>query len=167
MNLTLQNAIDAGLASLARTTSTPTSSLGYGVDIVVDQDVDPTLAEEDPTDAMAIVRGMVRRADTPRGTLPNDGKDARDYGLSLREYVNRGITRRELNALQSRLEAEWSKDDRIAALTVVASTSFSGAIATILVTARFTPKNSAQTFELVLAVTSATIIIDSIAAVQA
>jgi hypothetical protein len=167
MNATLQDAIDSGLAALAPSTAVPTGSLGYGVDIIVDTDVSPTLAEEDPTDAMSIARGMIRRADTPRGTLPNDGKDARDYGISLREYVNRGTTRRDLNALQSRLESEWSKDDRISRLSVTADVSFSGAVASVLVRCRFRPKNAAQTFELVLAVTSATIVVDSIAAVQA
>lgn len=167
MNATLQAAIDSGLAALSPSTAIPVAPFGYGVDIIVDDDVDPTLAEENPNDAEAIARAMIRRADTPRGTLPNDGKDAADYGFSLREYVNRGITRRELNALQSRCEAEWSKDDRIVSISVKATASFSGAEATIAIAARFQPKNSAQTFELVLAVTSATIVLDSIAAVQA
>lgn len=167
MNATLQSVIDAGLAELKRDTATPTEPLGYGTDISCGTDVDPTLALVDPMSTDGLAQSLIRRWDCPRGMLPNDGKDARDYGLSLRSYVNSGVTRRDLNALQGRLEAEALKDPRFDSVQVKADVAFVGAVASIAVAVRVRPKAPSTPFSLVLAVSSASIVIDSIAAVTA
>ena len=167
MNETLQTAIDEGLAALARVTATPVAPLGYGADVSCTTDVDPTLALVDPFSYEGIAQGMVRCWDCPRGSLANDGKDAAAYGISLREHVNRGATRRDLNALQARLEAEALKDPRVDRIKVDAAVTFSGAEVSLRIVATIRPKSSIGPFQLVLAVTSETIVIESIQAVAA
>ena len=106
MNAILTDAIAEGLASLERVQATPTGDLGYGVDLVCALDLDPNMAETDPTSPVGIGQALVRRWDCPRGALPPVGKDAQEYGISLRSYVNVGTTQRDLNTLKRRLEAE-------------------------------------------------------------
>lgn len=166
MNATLADAIAEGLAGLERVQATPTGDLGYGVDVVCMLDLDPNMAETDPASPVGIGQSTVRRWDCPRGELPPDGKDAQDYGISLRSYVNTGTTQRDLNALKTRLEAEALKDDRIAAIKVSIANTTSGALVSLRVSAVIQPRKGGP-FELVLAVTSATIVIESIAGVSA
>lgn len=165
MNSLLQGAIDAGLAQLEKEVAVPVEPFGYGTDLSCGTDVDPTQALVDPFSTVGLAQSLVRCWDCPRGSLPNDGKDAADYGLSLREYVNKGTTQRDINALQSRLEAEALKNPRFDRISVSVTPSFSGALVTLRVEAVVVPKGPSGPFQLVLAATSAEIVLNSIAAV--
>ncbi len=166
MNATLEAAIAAGLASIERVRDAPTGALGYGTDLSCTTDLDPDLAETDPMSPLGIGEGVVRCWDTPRGSLPNDGKDAASRGLSLREELHRGTTDRDLRALERRLATEALKDDRIDRIVVeVRVTSTGTATVELEVIATVTPAGVGGPFQLVLAATSAEIIVKAIAGV--
>lgn len=159
----LRDTIADGLASLSRVTAAPTGALGFGVDLSCELDLDPTMATVDPFSVDAVAQAIVRRWDTPRGSLPVDGRDAGDYGLSLREHLNRGTTDRDLRAMETRLATEAAKDDRIAAIKVGVVATYSGSIVSLRVTATVRPVDPrVGGFRLVLSVTSSAVVITAI-----
>lgn len=157
------SSIADGLAALTRITATPVAPFGFGSDISVAADVDPLLTLVDPFSMLGIGQAIVRRWDCPRGGLPPDGKDAQDYGIDLRSFCNRGMRDRDLRALESRLQIEALKDDRIKSIVVVVTQTFRGALVDLTVDARVTAVDpTVGTFGLVLAVTSEDIVINAI-----
>lgn len=162
----VRSAIADGLAALTRLRADPVPPLGYGADVSLAADVDPTMALVDPMSARGIAEAIVRRWDCPRGALPPDGKDAQDYGLDLRSWCNRGMRAQDIRALESRLEIEALKDDRIKAIDVTVTVTQRGALIDLAVAARVTAVDSANTFTLVLVATSADIIVKAIEGAQ-
>lgn len=157
------SSIADGLAALTRITATPEAPFGFGSDISCASDIDPTLAMVDPFSMLGIGQAIVRRWDCPRGALPPDGKDAQDYGIDLRSWCNRGMRERDLRALESRLQIEALKDDRIKTIVVVVKQTFRGALVDLDVSARVTAVDpTVGTFALVLAVTSADVVVKAI-----
>lgn len=160
----LRDALAAGLASLTRTTATPSGALGYGRDLSCGSDLDPSMAEIDPDSTIGIAQSTFRRWDCPRGALPPDtGKDSRDYGEDIRGMLSHGTTDATLNATTSRLGSEATKDDRISAIKIGVTPSGPPSLPTLEVSARITPADPAlRAFDLVLAVSSADVVLKAI-----
>lgn len=159
----LRDALAAGLATLTRVVAVPIAPFYYGREIRCLSDVDASLTETDPTSPTAIAEAVFRRWDCPRGALPPDGKDAKEYGIDLRGALNRGTTEADLNALASSMRTEATKDDRVSAVPTIRFTP-SANRETIEVAATITPADpSLNNFDLVFAVTSADIVPISIA----
>ena len=106
--------IAAEIAAIVQTQDFPTEPFGYGSDISCARDLDPSMAETDGFTTLALAQYVVRRLDTPRGTLPDD----KDWGISVTSYLNKGSTSQELLQIAGQVRAELSQDDRIDTLTV-------------------------------------------------
>jgi hypothetical protein len=94
------DALAAGLAEVTHEVDAPTGPLGYGTDISCTLDLHERMDEVDPMSTRGIAEAIVRRLDTPRGALIDDA----DYGLDLKGYANRGVTRDELGHVARRLD---------------------------------------------------------------
>ena len=158
MSAFVKAALEAELATITKVVDTPSSPHGYGSDISGAADLDPDMAEVDGFSTLALAQALVRRLDTPRGSLIDDG----DYGIDLRSYCNRPTAAAELIALAGQVRGELLKDDRVDTLTVVMRPTSTGnafdlELSIVPVDPRLGP------FDLTLAVTSATIVIEAIA----
>jgi len=78
-----------------------------GVDIGSVPDIDPTLALVSGYQALG--ESIARRLETPRGGLFYDG----DYGTDIRGRLNDSFTPAEIFSLQSDIEAEAEKEERV------------------------------------------------------
>lgn len=157
MTDTVRDAIAASLATLTTVNATPAAPYGYGSDVSCAFDVDAGVAELDGFDPLVLAQAIVRRLDTPRGSLPDDA----GYGISLRDMLNVGVTAQEVAGLAGRIRNEVSKDERVdsVVVTVTPSTDLSA----LEVVLRVTPADSSQSFEMTLAVTSSAVILEAIA----
>jgi hypothetical protein len=145
--MTVQEDIAAEIATLEREVPVPVGALGYGTDLSCVTDVTEKLDEVDPNSVEGIQQGLIRRATTPRGSLPDD----LNYGLNLRGYLNRGVTTQELRDLATQLRNEWRKDDRVIDVAVQVTSSRTA----IRVQAQVTPADpTLEPFALVFAVTA-------------
>src|SRR5690349_16156686 len=79
----------------------------FGSDISGFPDLDPTFSLVSGTTALA--QAIARRLESPRGSLWY----APDYGTDVRGRLNDAFTASGLHALQSDIEAECEKDERI------------------------------------------------------
>lgn len=157
MSAEVKAVIAEEIAKLRRLVSFPKSPFGYGSDISGAFDVDPSMAETDPNSTLGLAQSIVRRLDCPRGENP----DSKDYGIGLRQTINRGITAEEVNSMGGQISGEISKDDRIDRARVVVTPSDGGRLLTIAI--QVSPVDPRLgTFSLTLAATSASILIDSI-----
>lgn len=155
-NLAFIAACTADAQTLDKTALTPTGALGYGRDLDCIYDVTPDLQEVDPFSETAVGQALIRRLITPRGGLIDDP----DYGFDLRGLCNRGLTVAQLQQLQSQVQNECTKDDRVS--SVIATLAYSSAARTIDCALAVTLVGSGQTFKLVFAVTDADVLIDTI-----
>lgn len=143
----------------------PSGALGYGLDLSCASDLTANMTETDPTSAVGIAESTLRRWDTPRGSLPPDGRDAKEAGYDLRGALSRGTTDRDLRQMQRELEGEALKDDRIASITAPVTFTGSAASASVSVSATITPTDPrSKPFQLILVATSAEVVIQSIGA---
>lgn len=156
MNDTVSTAIATHLAELERVTATPAAPFGYGTDVSCTSDLSPTLELVDPFSTRSIGEAIVRRLDCPRGALVDDA----DYGIDVSSFCNEPMTRQEIDALAGKIRAEVTKDDRIASAVVRVTSTPTGDELAISIVA--TPTDSARSFELVLAVTSADVILEEL-----
>jgi hypothetical protein len=122
VNATVQAVIDAELALLEQTVTTPEPPYGYGSDLSCDSDLREDMGEVDGMSLLALSQAILRRLDCPRGALPDDP----NYGVSLRSYLNRGSTADELRALAGQVRAEIEKDDRVTSASVIVTPSSTG-----------------------------------------
>lgn len=77
-------------------------------------DVNWTPTGIDPTYALvsgrtALAQGLVRRFVTPRGTHPKD----KNFGFDIRSWVNKAATARKILEIETFIEGEASKEERI------------------------------------------------------
>lgn len=70
----------------------------------------------------ALAQALYRRLITPRGSL-RGGDDEENYGIDLSEYVGQVGYETSLLALPSVVRGELSKDDRVADVVAVVTTS--------------------------------------------
>lgn len=151
-------AIAAEIAALPRVVATPVEPFGYGSDVSCAYDMDPGVAELDGMDPLVLKQAIIRRLDTPRGSLPDDPS----YGISLRSMVNAGVKADDLTRLAGVIQNEVSKDDRISTLRVEVVTN--PAMTELTVTLQVTPADPRLgPFSMTLAVTSAAIVLEAIA----
>jgi phage baseplate assembly protein W len=156
MNDAFSTAFARYLASLERLVDDPQPPFGYGRDISCVRDLDPGVEVEGVT---ALAQALARRLDTPRGGLVDDP----DFGFDLRSQLNKGSTQAEMNSLAARIRNELTKDDRVSMVSVtVAPLDTRGS--SVRVTVRVRPKNSSEPFSMTLAVTSAEIVMEAMAA---
>ncbi len=157
MTQVVLDALAAGLLEVIREVDVPSEPFGYGTDISCTLDLDERMGEVDPASSLAIAEALVRRLDTPRGALVDDP----DYGLDLKSYCNRGVTRSDLLSLAERVRLEVTQDDRVATATVTVSSDGSA----LSVQVRVTPEDpSTGSFAMTLAVTSSAVVLEAMAA---
>jgi len=148
--------IETLLNELTAQVPAPVTPFGYGVDLSCTDELDPELAEVDPTSIEALSQALYRRYITPRGALADDG----DYGYDLRGLLNRGLTDTDLIAIASGIANEARKDDRVDnATATVAFTGKRAAEAKLSVTP-LAPE--AQPFTMTLALTDADVLLQEI-----
>lgn len=158
MSSVVEDAIAAELLLVTRVTEIPTGPLGFGYDLYGDTDLRSEMPEVDGVAQPMLLLGLAmrRRLDTPRGALPEDP----DYGLDLKSFLNRGTPAQSIRELAGRIRAEVQKDDRVERASVTVTPNSTGSTLTVAV--RITPRSTVGPFELVLAVTSAQVLIDAI-----
>lgn len=78
-------------------------------------DLDPYMLEVSGIDVVS--QAILRRLTTTRGMLIDDP----DYGLNVRDYLSATMDAKELTIMQSQLEAELLKDERILSVESTAS----------------------------------------------
>ncbi len=157
--LEVPNAIAVELAKLTKLQDFPVEPFGYGSDIDGDFDLAPDLREVDGFSTLALAQAIVRRLDCPRGQLPDD----KDYGIGLRQYLNRGTAADDIRRLGGEIRNEVLKDDRIDRLTVTVRPNETGSI---LILELAVQPFSAElgVFTLTLSATSSQILIEEIRA---
>ena len=165
MSQVVLDAIAASVAALTPVADAAVEPLGYGTDLSCVDDLTPTMDEVSGTPLLA--EAILRRFTTPRGTLPDiAGTDLRDksYGLDLSEYLNRGLTQQEILAIAAQTRSEAKKDPRIASVrsTVIPSPTGNE----FSVDMQVTPADGSGPFALVLAVTSAGVLIAELRGVR-
>lgn len=157
MSAIVKTAIASELASLVQIVDFPTAPHGYGSDISCDSDVDPTAREVDGFSTLALAEALVRRLDTPRGSLPDD----KNYGISITSYLNRGATAADLRQLAGQIRAELALDDRVASLTVRVAPNGVGSNLSIEIATKPIDPNLA-TFTLTLNASNAGLVLEEI-----
>jgi len=149
-------AIAAELALVQRVARVPSPPLGYGADLACASDLTSTMDVVDPMSTRALGEAIARRLDTPRGSIP----DAPDFGMDLRGYLNRGVTTADLNRIADRIRSEVTQDDRVISARVSVAPSPNGSALTVSIAV--VPADVRGRFELVLAVTSADVLIEEL-----
>jgi phage baseplate assembly protein W len=117
-----------------------------GRDLACVDDLTPDMSEV--TGRRCLAEAIARRYQTDRGSLIGDP----NYGFNLTNFVNSDLGTGDLAALQSGAEAEALKDERVLAVTVVATQDTQG-----LMTVTVTLTDAAGPFILTLAVSAVTV----------
>lgn len=81
----------------------------FGLDLWNDGDLDPF--GRTTTGFEALAQALLRRLDTPTGSLPDD--EDGDYGYDLSALLSEGMTDSDLAAVASRVEHEFGQDERV------------------------------------------------------
>lgn len=159
MSLAVKTTIAIELAKLEQIVDFPVEPFGYGSDISCDSDVDPDVVEVGAFTTLALAQAIVRRLDTPRGSLPDD----KDYGIDVRSYVNRGVVAEDIRQLAGQISNEVRKDDRVDTLIVTVQPSSTGTTLGIRLAVRPVDARIGG-FTLTLSASSASIVIEEIQA---
>lgn len=94
-----------------------TEPVDFGLDLFNDGDLDPL--GRTVTGFEALAQALLRRLDTPTGTLPDDVEG--DYGYDLSQLLSEGMTDAELASVGPRVEHEFQQDERVWTAKVVAT----------------------------------------------
>lgn len=156
MTDTVRDAIAASLLLETRIVADPVEPFGYGSDVSCEADVDAGVAEIPGSDPLVLAQALVRRLDTPRGSLPDDA----GYGISLRSYLSAGTTTTELQRLAGVIRNELVKDDRVESLSVTVTPSTTGDTLAVLLS--ITPADVGISFTMTLAVSSGAVLLEAI-----
>lgn len=157
MSDAVRDAIAASIAALPRIVATPREPFGYGSDVSCGSDLDEDVKELDGFDPLVMKQAILRRLDTPRGSLPDDP----NYGISLRSMLNAGADQERINSMGGIIRNEVCKDDRVASAVVEVTPSAS--FDAFRVAMAVTPVDpSLGGFSMTLAVTSAGIVLEAI-----
>lgn len=123
-----------------------TTAVGYGVDLVCIDDLDPALKETDPFDTATLAQDCYHRITTRRETLPDDA----DFGIDIAAFLHAPKTPADLRGCEGQIITELQKDDRVK--EAGAAVSFDGR--KLSVSVRVTPADpDLGPFELIIAVT--------------
>lgn len=158
----VQASLDAQLAELAinpgRVAVVPTPSFAWGHDLSCDTDCDDMFSETPQNSPLIIAQSVLRRFQTSRGAMLDDG----DYGFNLFGYLNRGVTQDDVRTLQRKLTAEAQKDERVETADVTVTVTGFG---TMSVSVGITPADpTIGAFRFVFAVDGSQPLIDLIGA---
>jgi hypothetical protein len=159
MSALVLDAIAADIATLPRVVDTPVAPFGYGSDIAMtaEGDLDEDMAELDPFSVAGIAQACLRRLDCARGALADDP----DYGISVRSWLLVGVTIETPAMRQAEVQAELTKDDRIASVRAQLTPDPSGRSMTLDV--RIVPVDpNLGPFDLTFAITSAAVVLEEI-----
>lgn len=107
MNPIVEAALAKELATLERVTDAPTGALGYGRDLSCITDCTDNFAEV--SGPMLVLESVARSWITPRGTVLDDP----DFGTDCRGILNHATPIQDLRMMQSRLQTEALKDERV------------------------------------------------------
>jgi len=127
MSAEVEATIATELAALVQIADFPTAPFGYGSDISGALDLDPSMAETEGFATLTLAQSIVRRLDTPRGTLPDD----KNWGISISSYLNFGSTDQDIRQIAGQIRSELTLDDRIDSLTVRVAPSSTGSTLSI------------------------------------
>lgn len=152
----VRDAIAASLLLETRIVADPVEPYGYGSDVSCVSDVDAGVVELSGSDPLVVAQALVRRLDTPRGSLPDDPS----YGISLRSYLSAGTTTTDIQRLAGVIRNELVKDDRVESLSVTVTPSTTGDALAVLLS--ITPADSGIPFTMTLAVTSGAVLLEAI-----
>lgn len=158
MNPIIMEALARELASAPREVDPPDpTALGYGTDLSCTTDLAFDFSEVDAQSRQGISETIVRGYITVRGTLPDDAS----WGYDVRAQLHVGMTVAALNDLAHAMKAQCMKDDRIEDVRL--SLSFIEATSTLKAHHLITAADpTLGVFELVLSVTSADVLIETI-----
>ena len=153
---------DTIAAEIAKITSPLSSTaqppLGYGIDLVCVNDIDPLMAETLSDTVQSLAQDSFHRITTPRGGLPDDP----NYGIDIRAMLNVGVTQSAQRSIASAISGELLKDDRIddVETDLVIGGSFRAPAYTLTIT--ITPKDGSGAFDLIVAVTDGEVLLREI-----
>jgi phage baseplate assembly protein W len=85
----------------------------YGTDLSCVSDLDPSMAEVSGNALLA--QACARRLLTPAGTLIDDAS----YGYDLEQFIDADIALSDVSQIQSAIQAELLKDQRVLSCTAV------------------------------------------------
>lgn len=150
-------AIAADIAALERTMDVPTTdALGYGVDISCTTDIEDDARDVDPMSIEGVSQSILRSLDCPVGGIYGDPEYV---SLDLRSRLNRGVTIADVRSLADEIRSVITADDRISSASVTVTLEDAGR--TLLVSIDVVPEEATRLtpFRLVLAATSAELLI--------
>ena len=154
MNETVRTALAAELAAVAgEALPLSPAELAYGRDLSCTRDLRDDFGELREGDPRIVLEALVRRFETPRGTLDDD----EEYGFDLPSRLHSGVTQTELRALQSQCVAEAKKDERVDSASFLNSFSYETNTLTMQGLVRL--RSRAQPFRFVLQATDASVLI--------
>lgn len=152
-------AIAADVATLERVVDAPIEPFGYGTDIAMssDGDLDENMGEVDPFSIDGLAQALLRRLDCARGALVDDP----EYGISVRSWLSVGVTAETPAMRAAEVQAELTKDDRVASCTARVEPDLSGRAMRLDV--RVVPVDpNLGPFSLTFAATSAAVVLEEI-----
>lgn len=120
-----------------------------GTDLSCFPDLDP--AGNTVSGQTALAQAIARRLSTPRGGLFYDPA----YGTDLRAFLNEGFTAQRAYGIQSAIETECAKDERVRSAS--AAVAFNVATQTLAVSVALTTADGP--FKLILAVSQLSVAI--------
>lgn len=136
-----------------------TTAVGFGVDLVCVDDIDPTSASTDPFTVATLAQDAYHRLTTRRGTLPDDP----DFGIDVFEFLHGAKSPADLRACEGRATTELQKDDRIHTATV--TVTYDALSRRLSISCAITPEDPAlQVFDLIIAVTDGGALLQAISA---
>jgi hypothetical protein len=143
--------LDDGTLELIRVVPI-TTAVGYGVDLVCIEDLDPALKVTNPFTTETLAQDCYHRITTRRGTLPDDA----DFGIDIAAFLHAPKTPADLKACEGQIATELQKDDRVREAFAVVT--FDGR--KLSVSVRVTPEDpDASPFSLIIAVTDGAILL--------
>lgn len=149
----ISSVIQGEIDNLVRVKDEPLADFGFGGDLDCAFDLTDDMAELDGDDILVLVQACLRRLNTVRGSLPQDGDpEVADYGFDLCGMLNRGMTQKDLLMIEGRIASELGKDDRIETVEAAVSLDANGEMT---VTIKGTTRTG--TFEMTMGVTAASV----------
>jgi len=114
MNAILAAALEAAKAELTREITVPEAPFEFGSDLSCVTDIDELGTELAHNDPRCVWEYLLRRWTTKPDTL----RDEPGWGIDAREWVNKGVTERELTGYADQLRVEGEDDDRIQSIEI-------------------------------------------------
>jgi hypothetical protein len=109
-------------AGVSQSAAPPTD---FGTDLLCLNDLDPRFATV--SGVANLKQALLHRLQTPRGTLFYDSPDGSTYGIDLRDYLSSQQTPSLARQMQSDVQAEVMKDQRVQSCQVQVTTPTPGA----------------------------------------